>query len=298
MTAGVVNATTVYYDCYSGGTVLVGGNALAIGACEISMGLSASHFGDTVLQPYDVFAVDNSGTLVMCIGPQWSSSTARSTAIDQTSNGLWTNATSMTHCYGGAAGNTDYGTVGAHAGTLLGTIAPVSAGKTQMDLSRLESFGANTSYNLVSNAYNRVPITTGVSTSFGSYTVSSATWRAIDACSPCGVLVIDSLGQGPYVSTYTVYTQSLATGHPEISIDNVQQCGAGFSPPNAATVAGFPVSVSSTLSVRKAGVLSLGGDVSDANNLFVPCERTSFGNVTFGDGTATYGTNTLITADM
>jgi hypothetical protein len=112
----------------------------------------------------------------------------------------------------------------------------------------------------------------------------------------CGILVIDSLGQSPYVAKFSLFTQSLS-GNPEISIDNVQQCGGGFSP-DLATVSGFPGGVSSELLTQKAGVLTLGGDVSDANNLFVPCNRTSFGNVTFGDSTLTSGTNIIVTADM
>jgi len=71
MTADVTGATTIYYDSHVGNLVPVGGFPLAIPGDQISMGLDAGvpHVAANAI--YDIFGINNSGALVLAIGPAW-----------------------------------------------------------------------------------------------------------------------------------------------------------------------------------------------------------------------------------
>src|ERR1700688_1158878 len=91
MSADALAQTTVYYDCYTGNGLSVGAVpvTLTIPSCEISMGLDAGVPHIASGSVYDIFGVSNAGTLAICAGPAWTSTTARGTGagttqIDQT----------------------------------------------------------------------------------------------------------------------------------------------------------------------------------------------------------------------
>lgn len=193
MTADVTAATTIYYDTYVGSSVLVNGAILTIGANEISMGLDAvtPHIASGSL--YDVFGISNSGTLAICAGPAWTNSTTRSAAI-ALSNGVRTNSGSLTHCWGGASGTTDYGAVGANAGTYLGTFYATANGQTGVQFAPAAAVGGSGTIVGLFNAYNRLPIKTRSQDSrTTAYNYGTLTWRAMDASTANSIKFVDGL---------------------------------------------------------------------------------------------------------
>lgn len=206
-----VTQTTIYYDAYTGQTVPVwNGSAianLAIGSNEISMGLDSGvpHIASGSL--YDVFAVNNSGTLVMCAGPAWSSGTSRGTGAGTTqlalNAGLWTNGFSLAHCWGGASGTTDYGTVSANQGTYLGTLYAVANGETTVQFKPAAASGGSATVMGLWNAYNRVPIFSRSQDSTASWSYTTGTWRSADNSTSNRITFIDGLQQSFLGCSYT-----------------------------------------------------------------------------------------------
>ena len=195
MTATESGKTTVYYDCYHGGNQVSVYNGttditLAIGACEISTLLKSS--GTGVLNSagvFDVWAVNVSSTLTLCIatngsGGGWASdsgsNTSRGTgysALDTTTRPYITNANAITHCYNGA---TDEGSISANRATYLGTIGTDSGSAGQVSWTYGASGNAPTAgvFNIW-NAYNRVnvaQVTFGDTTNSWTYSTAT-TWR-------------------------------------------------------------------------------------------------------------------------
>lgn len=208
-TADMSGASTVYYDCYNGNVVPVGSSPsnLTIGSCEISMVLAAANVLSGSV--YDIFGVSNSGTLVICVGPAWSSTTSRGTGagtteLDQTNGGLWTNKNSLTNCYGGGAGTTNYGSVSAHAGTYLGSLYATANGQTTLQFAPAAAAGGSHPVVGLYNAYNRVVSVTMEQDSTASWTYSTTTWRALNNNSNNRITWLDGLGQSRVIASFVV----------------------------------------------------------------------------------------------
>jgi len=185
--------TTVFLDCYKGPNVAVynGTQAtfLAIGSCEISMGLDAVTPHIASGSVYDVFAINNSGTLAICAGPAWSTTSTRGTGAGTTqihvnmTVGFLTNQNSLTHCYGGASGTTDFGTVAADQGTYLGSLYATANGQTSFTFGAIGTSGGHATAGLYAlyNYYNRVSIKTMVGDNAASWTWNTASWHQVNA---------------------------------------------------------------------------------------------------------------------
>ena len=202
-----VAVSTLYYDSFVGNQVPVwNGSAmvgLTIASDEISMGLSATNH--TSGNIYDVFGVSNSGTLVLCTGPAWSTApsgtpvnggargTGAGTTQLQRKAGIWTNQNALTHCYGGAAGATDYGSVSANLATYLFSIIATANGQTtwQTALEQLNGSGASPIIG-VCNPYNQVPFAVEVA-DYSGYTYASTTWRQVDGVTTNQIRYLDCL---------------------------------------------------------------------------------------------------------
>lgn len=221
MTADVTAATTVYYACYAGNVVPVGAGGptnLTIGSCQISMGLDAGVPRVASGSVYDIFGVNNGGTLVMCVGPAWSagggSTTARgtgagSTALTQTNGGIWTNTNSLTNCWGGASGTTDYGTVNANAGTYLGSLYATANGQTAMQFAPAPAAGGTNNFLALYNAYNRVQIYSMSQDNTATWTTTNNTWHPANAAGAGSglnnrITWLDGLGQSRAVASYSM----------------------------------------------------------------------------------------------
>ena len=207
-----------YYDSYIGNLVWVGTTptALVITSDEISMGLDAGvpHIASGSL--YDVFAVNNSGAPALCAGPAWSSAASRGTGAGTTQlerkNGIWTNKQSLTHCWGGASGTTDYGAISADAATYLGTLYATANGQTAMQLKPSAGSGGNNSMLALFNAYNRVRTASRSINSTSSWTYGTTSWRAADGSSSNRVSYVDGLGQSSAEARYAQLAQGSGGG--------------------------------------------------------------------------------------
>lgn len=224
MTTGLSAATTIYYACYTGNIVPVGSSPtnLTIGSCNISMGLAAAnHLSGSV---YDIFGVNNAGTLTLCTGPAWTSTTGRGTGagtteLTQTNGGLWTNANSMTNCYGGAAGTTNYGAVSANAGTYLGSFYATANGQTEMQFAPTPAAGGTNNFLALYNAYNRVLTRSMSRDSTASWTYNSATWRSANNSASNRITWLDGLQQSSVVASYNVGCQPPVNNACAASVD-------------------------------------------------------------------------------
>jgi hypothetical protein len=197
--------TTIYYDSFIGNTVPVYNGSsfqsMTIGSDEISMGLDSGVPHISSGSVYDIFAINNSGTLVIAAGPAWTSTTARGTGAGTTElqrvSGLWTNKNSMTHAWGGASGTTDYGSVSANQGTYLGTFYATANGQTGVNLTPAAGSGGTNNFVALFNGYNRVPANAYCMDSTSSWTYATATWRGTDSSSSNRVSFVDGLQAMP-----------------------------------------------------------------------------------------------------
>lgn len=214
--------TTIYYDSYIGNQVPVySGSAmvgLTIGSDEISMGLDAVTPHITSGSLYDVFGFSSTGTLTICAGPAWSSATARGTGAGTTEialqTGVWTNKNALTHCWGGASGTTDFGSISANQATYLGTFLASANGQTGVSCKPAGGAGGSNPFVNLWNAYNRVPGACVSIDTNTAWTYSTNTWRPADgatANTKMRVSVVDGLGVVAATCTYMNNSMTGAT---------------------------------------------------------------------------------------
>ena len=218
----ISGATTIYYQYYSGQRYVpykfnwngqAGVMFLQIPGGGASMGLDATVPNIVSGNVYDIWAVYNpvnqSGTSVlmaMCAGPAWTTATAPGArSVGQhTSFGFSTNNGTLTHCYGGASGTTDYGPISQDNATLLGSFYATANGQTSMIQSCTGAGGCAPIMGL-SNAYNQVQLCVTTQDTTTSYTyTSSATpgWRNADNSGSNKAQWLDTLDQAPVAISY------------------------------------------------------------------------------------------------
>jgi hypothetical protein len=190
MTASTT-AGTIRYDCYNGGNLVWVFNgttdvALTIGSCDISAG-----FGNLVAASvFDVWAVNNAGTLALCIAINganshgWASDTGGSntsrgtgySALDYTTRSFVTNKNAIT-CDNGLSAT-------ANRATHLGTICTDAAVNNSVSFifGSIASGGGAARF-CVWNRYNQVAVATAVNDNGASYTYASGTVRQARASS-------------------------------------------------------------------------------------------------------------------
>lgn len=216
MTSTQTAKTTIFYDCTQGGpgggqyVPVYNGSIsvpLLINACEISMGLDAVTPHIASGSVYDVVAISNAGALALCAGPAWTSTTNRGTGagtaqIDWTTTGYGTNAVSLTHCWGGASGTTDYGPISANRGTLLGTFQASANGQTQCLFGTSGATWGTAASCLLVNVYNQVLLTLAFGNTTTSYTYNTATIRQAHGSPAAQATIIDPIGSNFVHATY------------------------------------------------------------------------------------------------
>jgi hypothetical protein len=320
MRADVTAATTIYYDTFIGNKVPVGGTLLTIGSDEISMGLDAGVPHAAANTVYDIFGINNSGTLVIAVGPAWintatvtttvatpcvvtwnahglsegspvvftgaglpsgivagttyfvgrspaantfnisttvanaaagtfvnttgtstgtqtgtNGTTKRGTGAGTTelvlNNGVWTNANSLTHAWGGASGTTDYGTVSANAGTYLGSVYITANGQTAMQFKPAGVGGGSNNILGLYNAYNSVAVRSQELDSTANWTYNSTTWRAANGNVNNRITWLDGLGtrnvDGTYQTTFGANTATSTLGNIGVLFDNTNSTPLG-----------------------------------------------------------------------
>lgn len=149
---------------------------------SISLASSANWVASTL---YDGFVGLDSGTLRLCTGPAWTNSgagtSARGTGAGTTElqlfKGLWTNKNSMTCRYGAASTFTCAVNQCINVGTFL---AGASAGTIDLKFGTAAA-GGGLGLLSICNMYNRADTRAASSDTTGSWSYTSATWRAADA---------------------------------------------------------------------------------------------------------------------
>lgn len=177
-------ATTIYYAPYEGlGFPLYNGTGTVLASIgsELSLALD-SNSGHTGYHQsgknFDLFLVNDAGTVRLASGPAWSSDTARATGLEFR-NGFLCNAASMTARYGSDSGSTL--TVGQDLGTYVGTFRASADGQTAWVANPAAAAGGGDCKLLVWNAYNRVLTSATSKDSTDSWSYVTATTRAANA---------------------------------------------------------------------------------------------------------------------
>lgn len=213
MSADVVAATTVYYDCYAGKSVPyftgVTDAAASITGCEVSTALQAS--GTGALNGGDVFDVFwAQGASAICVATNGSSAgwsgdaggslTTRGTGYSQVHNtrGYWTNANAIAHCYNGA---TDEGPISADQATYLGSLFTTAAGTTRQVMRPAAASGGGNPCLCLFNAYNQVR-TTASSVESATWNYTTNAWREMNNSAADRVTWLDGLGALAPTATY------------------------------------------------------------------------------------------------
>jgi hypothetical protein len=208
--ADVTGATTVYYTDFNGDFVPVYNgsswteNALS-GQISLTLDSNSGHTGYQASgNNYDLFVGLNSGTLELCTGPAWSSSSSRGTGAGTTQlqmvNGIWTNENSMTCRYGNVSGNTL--TCAANQCTFVGTMRATANGQTEHRCQSYSTAGGGPAVIGVSNAYNMVPVMCSEADTNSSWTYTGSSWRAADNSTSNSVSFISPLAQNPFDERY------------------------------------------------------------------------------------------------
>ena len=193
--ADVAGGTHVYYVPYINYYLPLGLPAMSA-QVTLALDSNAAHTGyQQSGKLFDLFLYNNSGTLALGTGPAWTSSTARSAAIDQaTGSGVWTNTSTMTLKIDATAG-----TISATAGTCLyvGTMYASANGQCTCQFNPAPASGGTATIVGLWNAYNRVRGTSICQDNTSSWVYGTSTWRASDNSTSNQIHWVDGLGATP-----------------------------------------------------------------------------------------------------
>jgi hypothetical protein len=309
LTASVTGTSTIYYDAYNGNSVAVYNGTtdtvLQIPSNEITLVLTTLE--EATANVFDIFAFNNSGTLALCTptnaggssGKGWAgdtsgSNTARGTGYSQLDNHTRpyiTNANSITNCFGGASGTTNFGTIAANQATYLGTYYTTAAGQTGINMPVSGVSGGNNPYLYVWNYYNRVTTTIKNLDQGASYTYTLAAIRqargsANNQCNYVYGVAEDSISveRGFFVSLVAVVGAAFNVG---IGFDNT----TSFYPTNNGTgnITANPGNAAATSSVAGAASVVISPAVSNI---------LGFHSITFLEGGDSANANTFNAAGV
>lgn len=182
---------------------------------------------------FDVFAFLNSGTFTIGTGPAWTSTAARGSGVGTTqlqlTQGIWTNAVSITLRFGNASGNTV--SVPANQAVYVGTLYATANGQTAMQFKPAPAAGGNNSVLGLYNAWNRVRLIGRSQESTANWTYNSATVRNANNSASNRVTWIDGLAQSPVEARAFGYTA--AQGVIGVGINSTSAFGGVMAYANA-----------------------------------------------------------------
>lgn len=168
--------TVIYYTPYIGDSVFLydGTGWVARTFTELSINLAASA-NWAADKNFDVYVVDDGGTLRLVTGAAWTDGTTRAESLTMV-NGFYTNNASMTGRYGASSTMT----VAANRGLYVGTFRASANGTTTWELGG-SAAGGDPVVLYVWNAFHRVGVRAQVFDSTSSWTYATATIRAANA---------------------------------------------------------------------------------------------------------------------
>jgi hypothetical protein len=203
ITGDVASATAVYYTPFKGNVIPIydGSSFVQKSFSEITLTLVANHLASQI---YDVFVINDSGTIRAVTGPAWTTATAGSCARGtgagttelQRLSGVWTNAVSITGRYGASTT-----TVSANQGTYVGSIFMDG---TNGQVSCHRTFGQSRKWG-VWNAYNRRPIMLLAGDATASWTSAPSSWRQSRADATNFAMAFSGLPEEPVEAIFKQY---------------------------------------------------------------------------------------------
>lgn len=180
LVSDVTSATAIYYTPYTGnGVPIYDGSALFTRTTfsELTLNLN-SNSGHTLYHQsgkmYDLYVINDGGTVRLVTGAQWTNDTTRSEALTRLLGFLVNNAT-MTARYGTGSGDTV--SVPANKATYVGTVRMSADGTTKWTAAPAAAAGGGDCQLLLYNQYNRSRVSAVSRDSTDSQGHTSGTWR-------------------------------------------------------------------------------------------------------------------------
>lgn len=176
------SASTLFYIPHVGDAIpLWDGSRFSLRQfSEMSLPLSATyHLAAT---NYDVYVMDDAGTLRLGTGPAWAGANSRGTGAGtaeiETQSGVRVNKNPMTIRWGGASGETV--SVDAREATLVGSVRAVAAGQTEWTPAPTAVDGGSDNKLFLWNAYNQQAISAVERERTDVWTYGTNTFRALN----------------------------------------------------------------------------------------------------------------------
>jgi hypothetical protein len=276
LAADVTAATTIYYTPYVGNVVPIydGTNMVPTVFSELSLALdlTAAHTGyHQSGKLFDLFVVNDAGTIRLASGPAWTNDTTRAETLSQI-NGILVSDASIVLRFGSASGNTITYTKRA---TYVGTFRASADGQTQMKFGTVAAGGGEAWFGLW-NMYQRREMAARLQDNNGTWTYTTAAWRAADNSTTFRISMVRGQDEDGVFATYgnrVGPTASNAFGFIGIGLDSTTVLSTLANQAITVGNAGQGVSVSSIF----AGLPGLGfhylqaleqGDGTNANNFY------------------------------
>jgi len=199
MTAEAAAQTTIYYTPYVNDQIPIydgsGWVNKTFTELSLAMAASANWAADT---NYDLYVVNDGGTLRLGTGAAWTNATTRSESLTRV-NGILTNAASMTLRYAAASTLVAAANTATYVGTFRTT---ASTGTTTWEIGGEASTGDPVKFFLW-NAYNRVRASGRSSDTTDSWTYATATWRSANNSTNNRVSWVQGLNEDCIEAVYT-----------------------------------------------------------------------------------------------
>lgn len=222
LTTGVSAATTVYYTPYTGNLIPIlstGWDYHAFSELSLALDSNSGHTGyQQSGKNFDLFVVNDAGTLRLGTGPAWSTDTARGTGAGTTEltrlNGILVNAVSMTLRFGSNSGDTL--TAGVNTATYVGTMRASANGQTSQTFGGVAVGG--TAANLyLWNMYNRVDTYYSIGDSTDAWNYTTPAFRPANNSTNMAAYFVLGIAEDSVVSKYNGYN-STSSGQPAFGV--------------------------------------------------------------------------------
>lgn len=211
MAASVSAATNIYYTPAIGEYVpIFDGTTVAPTAfSELTIALGSNWAANS---NYDVFVINDSGTIRAVTGPAWTSDTARGTSTGTTElvriKGLWFNAQSITGRYTNSATVA----VAAQRGTYVGSFRTAATGQVNFAFPGA-SAGGTAGLISIFNNYNRTQFAGTVSDTTSTWTYGAGgQWRAANGSASARVSMLRGFDDMPVIADYNCIAQAGSGG--------------------------------------------------------------------------------------
>lgn len=200
-------ATAIYYTPFRGlyvplwngvATVMV-----SIGA-ELSLALdsNAAHTGyHQSGKNFDLFVVDDAGTIRLVSGPAWTNDTTRATALEL-KNGFYVNAAAMTTRYDATATTL---AVAQDLGLYVGTFRASADGQTAWVVTPAAAAGGTECKLFLWNTYHRRRVMAMSKDSTNTWTWNTASWHSADTSATWRVTAVYGLNEDAVRATFQLF---------------------------------------------------------------------------------------------